>query len=86
MTFGSHSCPIPDFAGVSRQFVQQGSALAATFFLSLLVIYLVLAAQFASWRNPLVILVSIPMSIAGAKNWTRAPPWSGQAQSGCDGY
>ena len=37
-----------------------------TFFLSLLVIYLVLAAQFESWRDPLIILISVPMSIAGA--------------------
>ena len=37
-----------------------------TFFLSLLVIYLVLAAQFESWRDPLIILISVPMSVAGA--------------------
>ena len=55
-----------DFSGLSRQFAQQGSALVVTFFMSLLVIYLVLAAQFESWRNPLIILVSVPMSIAGA--------------------
>ena len=34
--------------------------------MSLLVIYLVLAAQFESWRDPIIILVSVPMSIAGA--------------------
>jgi len=55
-----------DYAGQSRQFVEQGSALVFTFFLSLLVIYLVLAAQFESWRDPIIILVSVPMSIAGA--------------------
>ncbi|BES73063.1 multidrug efflux RND transporter permease subunit MexW [Marinobacter nanhaiticus D15-8W] len=55
-----------DFKGDSRQFMQQGSALAVTFFLSLLVIYLVLAAQFESWRDPFIILVSVPMSVAGA--------------------
>jgi multidrug efflux pump len=55
-----------DFTGESRQYVQQGSALVVTFFLSLLVIYLVLAAQFESWRDPAIILVSVPMSIAGA--------------------
>jgi len=38
----------------------------ATFFMSILVIYLVLAAQFESWRDPVIILVSVPMSIAGA--------------------
>ena len=55
-----------DFDGQSRQFMQQGSALITTFFLSLVIIYLVLAAQFESWRDPLIILVSVPMSIAGA--------------------
>ncbi len=55
-----------DYTGQSRQFVEQGSALVLTFFLSMLVIYLVLAAQFESWRDPLIILVSVPMSIAGA--------------------
>ena len=55
-----------DYSGGSRQYAQQGSALVITFFLSLVVIYLVLAAQFESWRDPLIILVSVPMSIAGA--------------------
>lgn len=55
-----------DYIGESRQLKQQGSALILTFFLSLLVIYLVLAAQFESWRDPLIILISVPMSIAGA--------------------
>lgn len=55
-----------DYTGEARQYQQQGSALITTFFLSLLIIYLVLAAQFESWRDPLIILVSVPMSIAGA--------------------
>ena len=55
-----------DYTGATRQFAQQGSALVVTFFMSLLVIYLVLAAQFESWRDPLIILVSVPMSVAGA--------------------
>jgi multidrug efflux pump len=55
-----------DYTGEARQQKQQGSALVVTFFMSLLVIYLVLAAQFESWRDPLIILVSVPMSIAGA--------------------
>ncbi|MGI9329068.1 MAG: efflux RND transporter permease subunit [Pseudomonadales bacterium] len=55
-----------DYLGESRQFKQQGNALTLTFFLSLLVIYLVLAAQFESWRDPLIILISVPLSIAGA--------------------
>ena len=55
-----------DYMGDSRQYAQQGSALVITFFLSLVVIYLVLAAQFESWRDPAIILVSVPLSIAGA--------------------
>jgi multidrug efflux pump len=55
-----------DYVGQSRQYAQQGSALVLTFFMSLVVIYLVLAAQFESWRDPLIILVSVPLSIAGA--------------------
>ena len=55
-----------DYTGESRQLATQGSALVVTFFLSLLVIYLVLAAQFESWRDPIIILVSVPMSVAGA--------------------
>jgi multidrug efflux pump len=55
-----------DYRGESRQFKTEGGALEATFFLSLLIIYLVLAAQFESWRDPFVILMSVPLSIAGA--------------------
>ena len=55
-----------DYSGQSRQYKQQGSALIITFFMSILVIYLVLAAQFESWRDPLIVMVSVPMSIAGA--------------------
>ena len=55
-----------DYTGSSRQFKQQGSALVLTFFMSLLVIYLVLAAQFESWRDPLIILISVPLSLASA--------------------
>ena len=55
-----------DYAGLSRQFMQEGSALILTFFFALVIIYLVLAAQFESFRDPLVMLISVPMSIAGA--------------------
>ena len=55
-----------DYAGVSRQYVQEGSALVLTLVLAAIVIYLVLAAQFESWRDPLIIMMSVPMSIAGA--------------------
>ncbi len=50
----------------SRQYVQEGNQLVFTFIFALIVIFLVLAAQFESLRDPLVILVSVPMSICGA--------------------
>ena len=55
-----------DFAGASRQYVQEGSALFITFGLALAIIFLVLAAQFESFRDPLVILMTVPLSICGA--------------------
>ncbi|MGI9341776.1 MAG: efflux RND transporter permease subunit [Gammaproteobacteria bacterium] len=55
-----------DYAGSSRQYVQEGSTLIVTFFFAIIIIYLVLAAQFESFRDPLVMLISVPMSIAGA--------------------
>ncbi|MBB5210902.1 efflux RND transporter permease subunit [Microbulbifer hydrolyticus] len=55
-----------DYAGQSRQFKSEGSDLLVTFFFALIVIYLVLAAQFESWRDPLIMLVTVPMSVCGA--------------------
>lgn len=55
-----------DYAGAARQFVQEGNALWMTFALALAIIFLVLAAQFESFRDPLVILVTVPLSICGA--------------------
>ncbi len=55
-----------DYLADSRQFVQEGNQLAVTFFFALIIIFLVLAAQFESLRDPLVIMVSVPMAISGA--------------------
>lgn len=55
-----------DYSGESRQYKTEGSALIFTFFFALLVIYLVLAAQFESFRDPIIMLVTVPMSICGA--------------------
>jgi multidrug efflux pump len=55
-----------DYAGLSRQYVQESSGFATTFGFALIVIFLALAALFESFRDPLIILVSVPMSIAGA--------------------
>ncbi|MFZ0558510.1 MAG: multidrug efflux RND transporter permease subunit [Methylovirgula sp.] len=55
-----------DYLADSRQFRQEGNQLAVTFFFALIIIYLVLAAQFESLRDPLVIMISVPMAISGA--------------------
>jgi len=55
-----------DVAGQSRQVMQEGNTLLFTFFFALVVIYLVLSAQFESFIDPLIILISVPLSIAGA--------------------
>ena len=55
-----------DWKGESRQLVQEGNALVTTFVLAVLIIFLVLAIQFESIRDPLVILVSVPLAISGA--------------------
>jgi multidrug efflux pump len=55
-----------DYAGQSRQLVQESSALATAFVFALIIIFLALAAQFESFRDPVIVLVSVPMSICGA--------------------
>ncbi|MUI55525.1 multidrug efflux RND transporter permease subunit [Aliivibrio fischeri] len=55
-----------DYMGEARQYVTEGSALYATFGLALAIIFLVLAIQFESIRDPLVIMVSVPLAICGA--------------------
>ncbi len=55
-----------DYAGQSRQFVTESSALLVTFFFALIIIFLALAALFESFRDPLIVLISVPMSICGA--------------------
>src|SRR5262249_41131183 len=55
-----------DYLSDTRQYVREGNQLTITFVFALIVIFLVLAAQFESLRDPLVILVSVPMSMCGA--------------------
>ena len=55
-----------DYLSDSRLYVREGNQLAVTFVFALIIIFLVLAALFESLRDPLVILVSVPMSICGA--------------------
>ena len=55
-----------DYADQSRLEKEQGSTILIAFGLALVVIYLVLAAQYESFRDPLIILMSVPLSIFGA--------------------
>lgn len=55
-----------DYAGQSRLEVQEGSSILLAFGLALIVIYLVLAAQFESFRDPFIIMMSVPLSLFGA--------------------
>ena len=58
---------IVDYAGESRQIRREGSALVVTLGFSVILIYLVLAAQFSSFRDPLIVLLgSVPLAISGA--------------------
>jgi multidrug efflux pump len=56
-----------DYAGESRQLRTEGKKFAGTFLLSAILIYLVLAAQFESFRDPFIILAgSVPLALSGA--------------------
>lgn len=55
-----------DYASQSRQFIQQGSSIVYTFGLAVVLVYLLLAAQFESFRDPLIVLITVPMSVCGA--------------------
>ncbi len=55
-----------NYKGESRQFTTEGSSLASTFALAVFIIFLVLACQFESWRDPCVILIAVPLAISGA--------------------
>jgi multidrug efflux pump len=56
-----------DYAGESRQIRREGSALTTTLGFALILIYLVLAAQFQSFRDPMIVLLgSVPLAISGA--------------------
>jgi multidrug efflux pump len=55
-----------DYASLSRQYIQQGNTVIWTFALSIMLVYLILAAQFESFRDPLIVLITVPMSVCGA--------------------
>lgn len=55
-----------DYAGASRQYMHESSGFLTMFAVASVVIFLALAALFESFRDPIIILVSVPMSIVGA--------------------
>ncbi|BCG92556.1 efflux RND transporter permease subunit [Mesorhizobium sp. 131-2-1] len=55
-----------DYSGQSRQEKEQGNTILIAFVAAVFVIYLVLAAQFESFRDPLIIMMAVPLSIFGA--------------------
>ena len=55
-----------DYSGQSRQFVQESGGFGQTLLFAVIIVFLALAAQFNSLRDPIVILVSVPMALFGA--------------------
>jgi len=55
-----------DYAGQSRQLVKASGEMEETFIFAIIFIFLVLAAQFESFRDPLIVMLSVPLSTAGA--------------------
>jgi len=55
-----------DYAGESRQFKQEGTTMLVTLLFALIIIFLVLSAQFESFRDALIMLITVPMAICGA--------------------
>ena len=57
---------VTDLDGQSREFRDSSGSIYLVFAMALAFIYLVLAAQFESWRNPFIIMLSVPLSMTGA--------------------
>jgi multidrug efflux pump len=55
-----------DYQGQSRQLIQEGSVLAITFGFAIVIVFLVLAAKFESFRDPFIILTTVPLALFGA--------------------
>ena len=55
-----------DYAGTSRQFIQESGGFVVTLLFSIIIVFLTLSAQYESFRDPVVILVSVPMALFGA--------------------
>jgi len=75
---------LTDLNGVSREFRDARGGIYLTFVLALIFIYLVLSAQFESFADPIVILLSVPLSMAGAffALWATGGTWNIYSQIG----
>ncbi|HEX9010135.1 MAG TPA: efflux RND transporter permease subunit [Holophagaceae bacterium] len=66
-----------DYSGVSRQYVQESGGFAVTMLFAIIIVFLALAAQFNSFRDPVIILISVPMALFGAMVFISSLPMLG---------
>lgn len=55
-----------EFIGETKRFLEESQSILVVFGLAIIFIYLIMAAQFESWRDPFIIMLSVPLSLAGA--------------------
>jgi multidrug efflux pump len=56
---------VTELSGQAREFTEAGASILFVFFMALVLVYLVLAAQFESFRSPLIIMLTVPLALAG---------------------
>ncbi|HEX9082059.1 MAG TPA: efflux RND transporter permease subunit, partial [Holophagaceae bacterium] len=66
-----------DYSGVSRQYVQESGGFLVTMFFAIIIVFLALSAQFNSFRDPVIILISVPMALFGAMVFISTLPMLG---------
>ncbi len=66
-----------DYSGVSRQYVQESGGFLVTMLFAIIIVFLALAAQFNSFRDPVIILISVPMALFGAMVFISTLPMLG---------
>lgn len=73
-----------DLGGESRDFVESGSNTMFAFGLAVLLIFLILAAQFESFTDPIIIIITVPLAVAGAlfSLWLFGQTWNIFSQIG----
>jgi multidrug efflux pump len=66
-----------DYAGVSRQYIQESGGFLLTMLFAIIIVFLALSAQFNSFRDPVIILISVPMALFGAMVFISTLPMLG---------